>query len=57
MRDTIEQLLKEGMTVRQVMAKLGLPESERWQVESVLEDPSSWMDEYEYRALVLIGER
>ena len=57
MRETIKQLLKKGLSVNQVMAEIGLTEDERWQVESVLEDPSSWMDEYEYRAMILIGGR
>ena len=57
MRETIKQLLKKGLSVNQVMTEMGLTEEERWQVESVLEDPSSWMDEYEYRAMILIGER
>lgn len=57
MRDTIAQLLREGMSIPQVMAKTGLPEDERWQVESAMEDPLSWIDEHEYRATLLLEVR
>lgn len=52
MKGTIPQLLREKMSVEQVMAKMGLPEDERWQVESAMEDPASWIDEHEYLAMI-----
>ena len=57
MRDTITQLLREGMSIHQVMAKTGLPEDERWRVEAAMEDPLSWIDEHEYRATLLLEVR
>lgn len=57
MRETIDQLLREGMSVHQVMAKTGLPEDERWQVESAMEDPLTWVEEKEYLAELLLEVR
>lgn len=57
MRETIAQLLREGMSHDQVMAKTGLPEDERWQVESAMEDPLNWVSEAEYKATLLLEVR
>ena len=54
MRGTIPQLLREKMSVDQVMAKMGLPEDERWQVESAME---TWVEEKEYLAELLLEVR
>jgi len=48
-REEIESLLKEGLWVREVSAKLGIPMNE---VSRVAEDPATWIDELEYKAMI-----
>lgn len=61
MKGTIAELLREGMTYRQVINKLGLSEDDYWQVEE--EDPlrNGWrkirIDEHEYKAMILLEVR
>ena len=53
-RPEIEALLKEGLWIPDIVAKLGLPDDdEGWdRVVSVIEDPLSWIDEHEYLAMI-----
>ena len=56
-RPIIEPLLREGMSQNQVIAKAGIPEEEWWQVEAAMEDPTTYVDEHEYRATLLLEVR
>jgi len=49
LRDEITRFLREGMSIKQVMRKLGLSEEDRDIVESRYEDPMTWGSESDFR--------
>ena len=49
LRDQIDQLLREGMSVQAVMRKLGLSEKDRFTVQRRAADPYTYKSDEEFR--------